>query len=45
MSDKKQPDAVMAAELVETSRLFARTVARIDPAGPRICGRAVAAQA
>ncbi|WIB14927.1 ATP-dependent RNA helicase HrpA [Curtobacterium sp. MCPF17_050] len=29
---KKQPDAVMAAELVETSRLFARTVARIDPA-------------
>ncbi|WIB63067.1 ATP-dependent RNA helicase HrpA [Curtobacterium sp. MCBD17_040] len=29
---KKQPDAVMAAELVETSRLFARTVGRIDPA-------------
>ncbi len=29
---KKRPDAVMAAELVETSRLFARTVARIDPA-------------
>ncbi|OIH94637.1 ATP-dependent RNA helicase HrpA [Curtobacterium sp. MCBA15_001] len=29
---KKQPDAVMAAELVETSRLFARTAARIDPA-------------
>ncbi|MER3389741.1 MAG: ATP-dependent RNA helicase HrpA [Microcella sp.] len=29
---KKQPDAVMAAELVETSRLFARTVAAIDPA-------------
>lgn len=29
---KKQPDAVMAAELVETSRLFARTVAVIDPA-------------
>ncbi|WP_066514482.1 ATP-dependent RNA helicase HrpA [Curtobacterium ammoniigenes] len=28
---KKQPDAVMAAELVETSRLFARTVGRIDP--------------
>ncbi|WP_228505471.1 ATP-dependent RNA helicase HrpA [Curtobacterium sp. VKM Ac-1395] len=28
---KKQPDAVMAAELVETSRLFARTAARIDP--------------
>lgn len=26
------PDAVMAAELVETSRLFARTVAAIDPA-------------
>lgn len=29
---KKQPAAVMAAELVETSRLFARTVAQIDPA-------------
>ncbi|QPE03837.1 ATP-dependent RNA helicase HrpA [Microbacterium schleiferi] len=29
---KKGPDAVMAAELVETSRLFARTVAAIDPA-------------
>ncbi|KAB1657991.1 ATP-dependent RNA helicase HrpA [Pseudoclavibacter chungangensis] len=29
---KSPPDAVMAAELVETSRLFARTVARIDPA-------------
>ena len=29
---KAQPDAVMAAELVETSQLFARTVARIDPA-------------
>jgi len=29
---KKQPNAVMAAELVETSRLFARTVASIDPA-------------
>ncbi|WP_438352433.1 ATP-dependent RNA helicase HrpA [Microbacterium sp. CJ88] len=29
---KKRPDAVMAAELVETSRLFARTVAAIDPA-------------
>ncbi|WP_194411091.1 ATP-dependent RNA helicase HrpA [Microbacterium cremeum] len=29
---KKQPQAVMAAELVETSRLFARTVAAIDPA-------------
>ncbi|WP_168915143.1 ATP-dependent RNA helicase HrpA [Microcella flavibacter] len=29
---KKQPTAVMAAELVETSRLFARTVAVIDPA-------------
>jgi len=29
---KKPPAAVMAAELVETSRLFARTVARIDPA-------------
>ncbi|HXR43349.1 MAG TPA: DUF3418 domain-containing protein, partial [Pseudolysinimonas sp.] len=29
---KKPPAAVMAAELVETSRLFARTVAVIDPA-------------
>ena len=29
---KKSPDAVMAAELVETSRLFARTVAVVDPA-------------
>ena len=29
---KKQPAVVMAAELVETSRLFARTVAVIDPA-------------
>ncbi|TFV81539.1 ATP-dependent RNA helicase HrpA [Microbacterium sp. dk485] len=29
---KKRPHAVMAAELVETSRLFARTVAAIDPA-------------
>jgi len=29
---RKQPEAVMAAELVETSRLFARTVAAIDPA-------------
>jgi ATP-dependent helicase HrpA len=29
---KASPDAVMAAELVETSRLFARTVAAIDPA-------------
>ncbi|MDI2099561.1 ATP-dependent RNA helicase HrpA [Ruicaihuangia caeni] len=29
---KKQPQAVMAAELVETSRLFARTVAAIEPA-------------
>ena len=29
---KKSPKAVMAAELVETSRLFARTVAVIDPA-------------
>ncbi|PJJ72829.1 ATP-dependent helicase HrpA [Diaminobutyricimonas aerilata] len=29
---KKQPEAVMAAELVETSRLFARTAAAIDPA-------------
>jgi len=29
---KKSPSAVMAAELVETSRLFARTVAAIDPA-------------
>ncbi|HWH25433.1 MAG TPA: ATP-dependent RNA helicase HrpA [Pseudolysinimonas sp.] len=29
---KKAPPAVMAAELVETSRLFARTVGAIDPA-------------
>jgi ATP-dependent helicase HrpA len=29
---KKNPEFVMAAELVETSRLFARTVAAIDPA-------------
>jgi len=29
---RRAPDAVMAAELVETSRLFARTVAAIDPA-------------
>ncbi len=29
---KQRPAAVMAAELVETSRLFARTVAAIDPA-------------
>jgi ATP-dependent helicase HrpA len=28
---KKPPDFVMAAELVETSRLWGRTVARIDP--------------
>lgn len=29
---KRRPSAVMAAELVETSRLFARTVAAVDPA-------------
>jgi ATP-dependent helicase HrpA len=29
---KKTPEFVMASELVETSRLFARTVAAIDPA-------------
>lgn len=29
---KKRPAAIMAAELVETSRLFGRTVATIDPA-------------
>ncbi|MBP2437648.1 ATP-dependent RNA helicase HrpA [Microbacterium amylolyticum] len=29
---KQRPKAVMSAELVETSRLFARTVAAIDPA-------------
>ncbi len=29
---KKSPQAVMSAELVETSRLYARTVAAIDPA-------------
>lgn len=41
---KKQPAAIMAAELVETSRLFARTVAAIDPAwaeeiAPDLCKR------
>ena len=41
---KKPPPWVMAAELVETSRLFARTVARIDPAwlegaGGTLCRR------
>ncbi|WP_413231580.1 ATP-dependent RNA helicase HrpA [Microbacterium sp. M28] len=29
---KKSPSAVMAAEIVETSRMFARTAAAIDPA-------------
>ncbi|WP_180969000.1 ATP-dependent RNA helicase HrpA, partial [Microbacterium aurantiacum] len=29
---KKSPQAVMAAEIVETSRMFARTAAAIDPA-------------
>src|SRR3712207_8120410 len=29
---RRQPDWVMAAELVETSRLWGRTAARIDPA-------------
>jgi ATP-dependent helicase HrpA len=29
---KKNPEFVMASELVETSRLFARTVAAVDPA-------------
>ncbi|HET7476042.1 MAG TPA: ATP-dependent RNA helicase HrpA [Dermatophilaceae bacterium] len=29
---RKQPDWVMAAELIETTRLWARTVARTDPA-------------
>jgi ATP-dependent helicase HrpA len=29
---KKRPEWIMAAELVETDRLYARTVARIDPA-------------
>ncbi|MGP9693805.1 ATP-dependent RNA helicase HrpA [Brachybacterium sp. AOP25-B2-12] len=29
---KKRPDYVMAAELVETSRLWGRTAARLDPA-------------
>ncbi len=28
---KKRPDWVMAAELVETTRLYARTAAKIDP--------------
>src|SRR5687767_97167 len=29
---RKQPEWVMVAELVETSRLFGRTAARVDPA-------------
>ncbi|MBL9031806.1 MAG: ATP-dependent RNA helicase HrpA [Phycisphaerae bacterium] len=29
---KKQPDWVVAAEMVQTTRLYARTVARVDPA-------------
>jgi ATP-dependent helicase HrpA len=41
---KKPPAWVMAAELVETSQLFARTVAKIDPAwlekaGAHLCRR------
>ncbi len=41
---KKPPQWVMAAELVETSQLFARTVAKIDPlwleaAGGNLCRR------
>ena len=35
---RKQPDFVMAAELVETSRLWARTDARIDPAWAETVG-------
>jgi ATP-dependent helicase HrpA len=38
---KKPPPWVMAAELVETSRLFARTVARIDPAWLEVAGGAL----
>ncbi len=37
---RKPPRWVMAAELVETSRLFARTVARIKPGVDRAAGRA-----
>src|SRR5260370_21169691 len=29
---KKRPESIMAAELVETDRLYAPTTARIDPA-------------
>ncbi|WP_300344003.1 ATP-dependent RNA helicase HrpA [Nesterenkonia sp.] len=36
---KKNPDLVMAAELVETSRLWARTVAAIEPAWAEEVGR------
>ncbi|SJM70582.1 ATP-dependent RNA helicase HrpA [Gulosibacter sp. 10] len=42
---KSRPDAVMAAELVETSQLFARTVAKIDPAwAERLAGDLVKRQ-
>lgn len=42
---KRTPDWVMAAELVETSRLFARTVAKIEPEWiERIAGRLVKKQ-
>lgn len=36
---KKAPTWVMAAEMVETSRLWARTVARIDPSWAEKAGR------
>ena len=42
---KKQPDLVMAAELVETSRLYARQNAAIDPAwAERLAGDLVSRQ-
>ena len=42
---KKPPPWVMAAELVETSQLFARSVAKIDPAWlEKAAGRPVQAQ-
>ena len=43
---RKQPDVVMAAELVETTRLWARVIARIEPewaeeAGAHVVARTV----
>jgi len=41
---RRQPDVVMAAELVETSRLWARTTARIDPRWAEEAGAHVVAR-